>query len=166
MENNKDKNYYLMIQGQRVEVSEEVYREYKRPDRAERKRKQRMWRCLIPRDKASKSFLKRCMKDCSNCPYGRQAKNSVVSLDTLRDSGYEEVDIKQDPESNYIAKEENQELYEALSKLSSREKELVRLTYYEDKTQEEIAAIFGVSHQAISKAIQSIKEKLKNILLF
>ena len=28
MENNKDKNYYLMIQGQRVEVSEEVYREY------------------------------------------------------------------------------------------------------------------------------------------
>ena len=55
MENN-GKRFYLTIRGQEVEVSEEVYREYKRPDRAERKRKQRMWRCLIPREKASKSF--------------------------------------------------------------------------------------------------------------
>ncbi len=115
---NKNKRFYLTIRGQEVEVSEEVYREYKRPDRAERKRKQRMWRCLIPREKASKSFLKRCTHDCSNCPYGRQAKNSVVSLDTLKDSGYEEEDVKQDPELNFIAEEERRELYAAIKHLN------------------------------------------------
>ncbi len=161
MENN-GKRFYLTIRGQEVEVSEEVYREYKRPDRAERKRKQRMWRCLIPREKASKSFLKRCTHDCSNCPYGRQAKNSVVSLDTLKDSGYEEEDVKQDPELNFIAEEERRELYAAIKHLTPRQQKLVRFIYFEEKTQEEVAVILGISQQAVSKALGKILAELKS----
>lgn len=161
---NENKRFYLKIRGQEVEVSEEVYREYKRPDRAERKRKQRMWRCLIPREKASKSFLKRCMHDCSKCPYGRQAKNSVVSLDTLKDSGYEEEDIKQDPERNYLAEEERQELYAAIKQLSPRQQELVRLVYFVGMTQEEARKRVGIAKSSMSEAMQRIHTTLRQVL--
>lgn len=40
----ENKEFYLVIKGEKVIVSEEVYRAYKSSDRAERKRKQRMWR--------------------------------------------------------------------------------------------------------------------------
>ena len=43
----ENKEFYLVIKGEKVIVSEEVYRAYKSSDRAERKRKQRMWRCRI-----------------------------------------------------------------------------------------------------------------------
>lgn len=159
---NKDKQFYLKVQGKVVEVSEAVYREYKRPDRAERKRKQRMWRCSVPREKAKKSFLKRCTKKCSECPYGVQVKNSVVSLDALKELGYEEVDVTQDPEANYIAEEERSELYDAIKQLTPRQQELVQMIYVEEKTQDEAAALLGVSQQAISKALGKILTELKN----
>lgn len=158
---NKDKKFYLKVQGKEVEVSEEVYREYKRPDRAERKRKQRMWRCLVPREKAKKSFLKRCTKKCSECPYGVQEKNSMVSLDALKESGYEEEDATQNPETNYIDAEEHRELHAAIKQLTPKQQKLVRLIYVEEKTQEEVAELFGVSQQAISKAIGKILTELK-----
>ena len=41
----ENKEFYLVIKGEKIIVSEEVYRAYKSSDRAERKRKQRMWRC-------------------------------------------------------------------------------------------------------------------------
>lgn len=163
MENN-DKKFYLKVQGKEVEVSEAVYREYKRPDRAERKRKQRMWRCLVPREKAKKSFLKRCTKKCSECPYGVQAKNSVVSLDALKESGYEEVDVTQDPEANYIAAEERSELYAAIKMLTQRQRELVRLIYVEEKTQKEAASILGINQSTVSLTLQKAHDTIKKFL--
>ena len=47
----ENREFYLVIKGEKVIVSEEVYRAYKSSDRAERKRKQRMWRCRIKREK-------------------------------------------------------------------------------------------------------------------
>ena len=44
----ENKEFYLVIKGEKIIVSEEVYRAYKSSDRAERKRKQRMWRCRTP----------------------------------------------------------------------------------------------------------------------
>lgn len=43
----ENKEFYLVIKGEKIIVSEEVYRAYKSSERAERKRKQRMWRCRI-----------------------------------------------------------------------------------------------------------------------
>lgn len=56
----ENKEFYLVIKGEKVIVSEEVYRAYKSSDRAERKRKQRMWRCRIKREKGINNQWKRC----------------------------------------------------------------------------------------------------------
>lgn len=164
MENNKDKTYYLMIGGQRVGVSEEVYRAYVRPIRAEQRRKRREWRCQV---KGKNGKLVRCDKDCKECPYALSGQNALgnrMSLDRMKDDGIEIEDRKLDVEQNYIDEEEKRELYAAIARLTPREKELVRLIYFDGKTQDEVAEQFGVSQQAISKALSKIIEKIKNFL--
>ena len=159
---NKNKRFYLTIRGQEVEVSEEVYRAYIQPVRAERRRKQRAFRCKI---KGKKGNLVRCQKDCRECPYalsGHNALGNSLSLDRMKDEGVDIEDRHLDVEQNYIADEEKRELYAAIKKLTPRQKEIVRLIYFEEKTQEEAASIIGISHQAISKALKKILDELKS----
>ena len=52
-------------------------------------------------------------------------------------------------------------LYEAVEELSPAEKELYRLRYREEYSQEEIAGIMGVSQNTISKRIRKLEVKLK-----
>ncbi len=159
---NKDKRFYLKVQGKEVEVSEEVYRAYIRPIRAEQRRKRREWKCQV---KGKKGNLVRCKKDCRECQYalsGHNALGNKLSLDRMKDEGVDIEDRQQDVEQNYIDEEEKRELYAAIATLTPQQKRLVKLIYFDGKTQEEVAALFGVSHQAISKAIKKIVEKLKN----
>ena len=44
---NEKKEFYIIIKGEKVIVSEEVYRAYIRPLRAERLRKLRAWKCQV-----------------------------------------------------------------------------------------------------------------------
>lgn len=77
------KHFYLTIGGQDIPVSEEVYRAYKRPEWAERKRKGREKKC-------QGAGGSRCTGDCSACPYYMDGKHGgTVSLDGLAESGYE-----------------------------------------------------------------------------
>lgn len=45
MVENNEKKYIIKVRGEEVEVSEEVYRAYIRPIRAEQRRKRREWKC-------------------------------------------------------------------------------------------------------------------------
>lgn len=101
MENN-GKRFYLTIRGQEVEVSEEVYRAYIQPVRAERRRKQRAFRCKI---KGKKGNLVRCQKDCRECPYalsGHNALGNNLSLDRMKDEGVDIEDRHLDELRYYI----------------------------------------------------------------
>lgn len=161
---NENKRFYLTIRGQEVEVSEEVYRAYIQPVRAERRRKQRAFRCKI---KGKKGNLVRCQKDCRECPYalsGHNALGNNLSLDRMKDEGVEIEDRHLDVEQNYIAEEEKRELYAAIAKLTPRQKELVRLIYFEEKTQEEVAVSLSMSKQAVSNAMQRIYASLQKFL--
>ena len=78
--------------GGQVPVSEEVYHAYWDPERAERKRQERAYRC---RD--GKGV--RCKKDCNLCPYfrnGGDPTGNTVSLDAL----YEETEYEAPGDSN------------------------------------------------------------------
>lgn len=86
----KTKEFYLVIKGEKIIVSEEVYRAYKSSDRAERKRKQRMWRCRIKREKGINNQWKRCQGNCEECQF-KQQKMSDVSLDALKEEGFDGV---------------------------------------------------------------------------
>lgn len=73
---------YIEIEGQLVPASEEVYRAYKRPAWAERKRKEREIRCLYEKGT-------RYTKSCRACELEIAKKGLVLSLDKLTEDGFE-----------------------------------------------------------------------------
>ena len=61
-------------------------------------------------------------------------------------------------------KEEYAELHKAIRQLTPRQQEMVKLVYFEGKTQEEVAKHYGVTKQAISNAMQRIFSSLKKFM--
>ena len=164
---NEKKEFYVTIKGEKVMVSEEVYRAYIRPLRAERLQRLRAWKCKV---KGKKGNLVRCQEDCSKCPYalaGKNATGNTLSLDEFKEDGVEILDRNVDLEMAYIEKEEwtsNQErLHKAISQLTPRQQEMVQMIYYEGKTEQEIADKYGITQQAVHNALKKILSRLKNI---
>ena len=154
--------------GKKVEVSEEVYRAYVRPIRAEQRKKRREWKCPVP---GKKGNLVRCQEDCSKCKYalaGNNARGNILSLDTFKEEGVEILDRDFDLEVMYIESEErtsNQErLHKAILQLTPRQQEMIRMIYFEGKTQEEVAWIFEIDGSSVRHAMQRIYARLKKIL--
>ena len=166
----KNKEFYVTIQGKKILVSEEVYRAYVRPIRAEQRQKRREWKCPVP---GKKGNLVRCQEDCSKCKYalaGNNARGNVLSLDTFKEEGVEILDRDFDLEAMYIENEERtslqKEIRKAINALPKKQRQVIILMYLKNKTQEEIADLLGVQQPAISKlqarGTQRIKELLKN----
>lgn len=109
----------------------------------------------------------RCQKDCRECPYalsGHNALGNSLSLDRMKDEGVDIEDRRLDVEQNYIDEEEKRELYAAISKLTPRQKELVEMIYFEEKSQEEVADMLGISQCTISLTLKKAAETLKKLL--
>lgn len=71
METKEQKQYYVIVNGQKVEVTEEVYRAYVRPVRAQQRTEKRNKRCKV---KGERFGLVRCNGDCSKCEYAKSGK--------------------------------------------------------------------------------------------
>lgn len=159
------KEFYLIIKGEKVEVSEEVYRAYVRPIRAEQRQKRRNWRC---QKKGKKGNLVRCQEDCSQCPYalaGNNATGNILSLDTFKEEGVEILDRDFDLETIYIENEERtsltERIHKAIAQLTPRQQEMVRLIYFEGKSREEVAKYYGIDGSSVRHAVIRIHESLK-----
>lgn len=169
MAENNEKKYIIKIKGKEVEVNEEVYRAYVRPIRAEQRRKRREWKC----SKLSKTggYYVRCNERCETCPYyqsGNNALGNKLSLDRMAEDGVDLEDSNQDVETKYIEeetqKEEKEKLYEAISKLTARQQEFVRLIFFDGKTQEEVRKEYGLAKSSMCEAMERIYATLrKNI---
>lgn len=135
----ENKTYYLYVKGQKVEVSEEIYRAYVQPERKQRKR-----------------------------DYRAKEKISVTSIEVLSEKGFELEDGTQDFESALIENEEHAEelskLHAAIEQLSERDRRIVQLYYFEGKTQQEIAAILGIAKSTMSELLPRILLRLKKFL--
>ena len=135
----ENKTYYLYVKGQRVEVSEQIYRAYVQPERKQRMRE-----------------------------YRAKEKISVTSIDALSEKGFEPEDGTQDFESALIEVEEQAEelakLNAAIEQLSERDRRVVQLYYFESKTQQEIANILGIAKSTMSELLPRILLRLKNFL--
>ncbi|MEK3733498.1 sigma-70 family RNA polymerase sigma factor [Paenibacillus sp. FSL M8-0334] len=66
-------------------------------------------------------------------------------------------------ESPFIILEQNIALLQAMNDLESSERELLHLKYFQDKTDEDIARVFGVTRQAITKSKKNCCSNLKSI---
>ena len=161
----ENKEFYVTIQGKKVEVTEEVYRAYVRPIRTEQRQQRRDWKCRIVGEKGN---LVRCNKNCNECKYaenGNKAMGNILSLDKLLEKGVEIADDGGSPEELYLEKEERTSLYEqlhrAIASLTPRQKEIVRLISFERKTEEEIGKQYGITQQAVHNAWNKILRRLK-----
>lgn len=165
------KEFYVMVNGQKVMVSEEVYRVYVRPIRAEQKRADRSWRCKISKEMNGKIRFIRCRQDCSKCQYalsGNNATGNLLSLNQLQEMGIEATDNSIDVEENYIQKEtvleDKERVQKTISRLTKRQQQLVRWIYFEEKSQSEVAENLGVGKTAINNAMKRIYSSLKKYL--
>lgn len=59
---------------------------------------------------------------------------------------------------------ENSDLHRALKSLSIEELTLISYIFYKEKTQREVAKIYGVAQKSISKRMNKIIYKIKNII--
>ena len=164
----ENKEFYVVIKGEKVVVTEEVYRAYVRPIRKEQRRKRRTWKCQV---KGKNGKLVRCKEDCSRCEFalaGNNATGNVLSLDVFIEDGVEILDRDFDLERRYIEKEDwtscQEDLHKAILKLTPRQQEIVHLVYFEGKSREEVALLYGVDGSAIRHAMQRIYASLKKFL--
>lgn len=149
---------FVDINGQKVPVTEEVYRAYMRPNWSEHKRNERAKRC---RDENSK----RCTKNCGNC--SKQRIGTHYSLDSfLEDFGFEPA-AKVDVADLVADKLLLEELYVILNELDRDSRRIIEL-YSIGLSEREIATKVGVSQKAVNKRkiklFTLLQEKLKNFV--
>ena len=120
---NEEKTRKLKVNGQVVVVTNEVYKEYMRPQWREEQRKYRSWRC---RD--GKGI--RCKKRCDECPYyriGNGPRGSDVSIEGLMDEEngtFDIPDLTTDVEVEVARNILRSDLHKARMSLNDREREL------------------------------------------
>ena len=69
-----------------------------------------------------------------------------------------------DVEDAFLISEDNKKLYAAIKKLEPRQQYLIEQVYFLGRKQVDLAAEEGVSHVAITYALQRAVKKLKNFL--
>ena len=152
------KQFYLTINGMKVEVSEEVYREYKKPVWKEKKRKQRNMRC---RD----GNCIRCHEDCTFCEYARQqggSQGSDISLEAHMALG---ADIAADYDlMEYVEEKRRSESIRAeIMKFEETDK-MIAAMLMEGYKQKEIAISVGVEPYDVNRRIKRMQKKLKKFI--
>ena len=111
--------------------------------------------------------------------YDLKAEQTIIDQDAQeirvipsREDSYErliELDIQflddgENVEDQVLRKMQREMLHKALSLLSDEEEELIRLLFFEDRTEREVAEFMGIYHNAVHKQKKRILHKLKNIL--
>lgn len=104
-------------------------------------------------DKADKTYRIRCS-----------------SLDYMRENGnFEIIDVTQQSPEERLIEEENQneikaKIHSAMDKLTPRQQEMVRMVYFEEKSQDEVARYYGISKQSVSDAMHRIYATMRKFL--
>ena len=80
MKEREQKEFYLMVKGQKVIVSEEIYRAYVQPVRAEQQQRKREKRCILEKVVNGKKILFRCKGKCSICEKFLEGNKNINRL--------------------------------------------------------------------------------------
>lgn len=162
---NSNKSFYLWIRGQKVEVSEEVYRAYIRPVRTEQRKEKYDKRCLLPKTVNGKVTYVRCKGKCEECDKQKTAfMRRIVYLEDLLKEGKEIAEIEPNAEERLLEKERTEDIRSALLKLKEKDRKLIALIYFEGKTQSEAAKILKWDKFYTSRRLAKVLEDLKKIL--
>ncbi len=113
-------------------------------------------------NKKLSSILELSEKEINNA---KEASNAVESINSkVGEDGLELVDTlrSKDNEQNVLV--DRIAIFELINRLSKREREIINLRYFHDKTQTQVAKIMGISQVHVSriekKVLSDFKEKL------
>ena len=169
MKEREQKEYYLMVKGQKVIVSEEVYRAYIQPVRAEQQQRKREKRCILEKVVNGKKILFRCKGKCSICEKFLEGNKNIgiaASFDELVSNGFDMQDVTIDLQEDYIRKESAAELYELIQKLSPHQQEIIKAVYFDGESQQNVANLKGITRRAVNnslvRALATLKKFLEN----
>lgn len=131
------KEYYLYVNGQKVKVSEQIYKVY--------------WR-----EREHEKYLERVDK-----------KNHLLFFSSLDHDGHfidniadESVDVEKIVETQMMI----EAVRNAISKLNDEEKDIIERLYFNDETVRSVAKLKSITHPALIKRRNKILEKLKKFI--
>ncbi len=98
--------------------------------------------------------------------YKTVSMNNHISYNgSPKEYGDNIADTNPNPLDYLITQENNQQLEEALSKLSEQERQIVLGYYVFDKSYSNLAKELGISDKTVKKRLESTLQKMKNMLL-
>lgn len=92
---------------------------------------------------------------------------SLYSLEAMSETEAR-IGVCPSAEEDYIereaAAERKEKLYRAISRLNDRQREMVKMIYFENRPQDEVAKRFGITKSAVSHAMERIYASLRKFL--
>lgn len=130
-----DKKYHIYVKGKKVSVDKNLYLTYKKQINHE-------------------NYLRHNRVKYKVFTFSDFEKNIILNISDKNMNVYYEVESKL----------EIQNLYKALSKLNDKEKEIIYLIYFENKTLREISKMKNIRYTHIANIRNKILKKLRSLL--
>lgn len=126
----------------------------------------RIWRALnsYRGDCAFESWVYRIAANCCMDWLRKKKRDRSVSIEPLKDQGFDPADTSPGTEAQVIAKDERRRLREAIALLPEDQREALVLTQLERVSYEEAARILDVSEGTVKSRVNRAKARLKEIL--
>ena len=161
-------SYLNMVTRKRMYVpcSIEYFHAWRNMMAEEHRKRDLETRCLIPSERYS--YLKKCMEDCSKCPYGKDHRDGLpLSLDRfVEEDGYEIVDeIHSTPIEIIIEEERRVALAHEIALLDEESQQILSL-FNKGYSETQIAGLLGLTRDMIKHRkgvlFQRLKKNLRN----
>lgn len=126
----------------------------------------RIWRALdsYRGDCAFESWVYRIAANCCMDWLRKKKRDRSVSIEPMRDQGFDPADTSPGTEAQVIAKDERRRLREAIALLPEDQREALVLTQLERVSYEEAARMLDVSEGTVKSRVNRAKARLKEIL--
>lgn len=141
----------IWMNGQLIEVTEEVYAAYMKGDRKMR---------YFEKDLKTERFLLD-----ENGQLRQVIPSREDSLDRLMEDNAEQfADQHESVEDQVFRKISLEQLYEALQRLTDAERSLIYALFFEEQTESQVGEILGITQQAVHRQKTRLLKKLKIFL--
>ena len=126
----------------------------------------RIWRNLANYrgECALESWVYRIAANCCMDWLRKKKRDKSVSMEPLREQGFDPADASPGTEEQVVAKDERQRLREAIAQLPDDQREALILTQLEKIPYEEAAQSLGISEGTVKSRVNRAKARLKEIL--
>jgi DNA-directed RNA polymerase sigma subunit (sigma70/sigma32) len=150
--------YIVTVNGEEIEVSEEIYREY-----AKTERKMEYMELDLKRDRVVQDADGKAVTGADGLPVILPERE--ISLDKLMDEDWNFPSSGPSPEEEAIARMEVEELHHCLSQLSGDEMEIINALFFSNggkgMSEREYAKLSGIPRKTVAYRKAHILTKLK-----